>query len=258
MTTDFKDQVVIITGAGQGIGFAIAKALALRGAKVVLNDVDATLAANAAESITKDGGTCMAFAGDASDVNFIKSLVSKAVLEFEKLDIAIANAGITIFGDFFTYHESQLNKVLNLNIKGTFFLAQAASLQMIKQKTGGNIVFTSSVTGHQASKDLEAYGMTKAAIELLAKTLVPSLAPHNISINAIAPGATLTERTMEDPDYEKDWSSITPNKRPAHVEDIANAALFFASRASRHVTGQTLVIDGGWTSVSPAVKGGNP
>jgi 3-oxoacyl-[acyl-carrier protein] reductase len=110
----------------------------------------------------------------------------------------------------------------------------------------------SSVTGHQAHKNLAAYGITKAALEMLAKTLVVELSPYNISINAIAPGATVTERTSEDKDYKTTWSRITPMGKPAMVEDIANAALFMVSPASRHVTGQSLVIDGGWTSVSPS------
>jgi len=110
----------------------------------------------------------------------------------------------------------------------------------------------SSVTGHQAHKNLAAYGITKAALEMLAKTLVIELSPFNISINAIAPGATITERTSEDENYMATWSRITPMGKPATVEDIANAALFMVSPASRHITGQSLIIDGGWTSVSPS------
>jgi 3-oxoacyl-[acyl-carrier protein] reductase len=109
----------------------------------------------------------------------------------------------------------------------------------------------SSVTAHQAHKDLAAYGMTKAALEMLAKTLVIELAPFHISINALAPGATITERTAEDKEYEKTWSRITPAGKPATVEDIASAALFMLSPSSRHMTGQSLIVDGGWTSVSP-------
>ena len=110
----------------------------------------------------------------------------------------------------------------------------------------------SSVTGHQAHKNLAAYGMSKAALEMLAKNLVIELSPYQININAIAPGATATERTTEDPMYEKTWSRITPIGRPASVKDIASAALFFVSGAAKHITGQTLVVDGGWTSVSPS------
>ena len=87
---------------------------------------------------------------------------------------------------------------------------------------------------------------------MLAKTLVVELSEHNISVNAIAPGATVTERTSDDPEYVPVWSRITPMGRPAQVQDIANAALFLVSPASRHITGQSLVVDGGWTSVSPS------
>ena len=110
----------------------------------------------------------------------------------------------------------------------------------------------SSVTGHQAHKNLAAYGMTKAALEMLAKTLVVELSPFHITINAIAPGATLTERTASDPEYENTWSRITPTGRPATVNDIAHAALFLVSPQAGHITGQSLVVDGGWTSTSPS------
>jgi NAD(P)-dependent dehydrogenase (short-subunit alcohol dehydrogenase family) len=94
--------------------------------------------------------------------------------------------------------------------------------------------------------------MTKAGIEMLAKNLVSELSEYKITVNAIAPGATLTERTNEDAEYEKIWSAITPLGRPANVEEVANAALFLVSPLSKHITGQTLIVDGGWTSVSPS------
>jgi len=247
----FVNQVALITGAGQGIGFEIARQLAANGASVILNDIDETKARQAAEKINKNG-VCHAMAGDAADISFIKQMTDEAVNRFGKLTIAIANAGITLYGDFLSYKPESLEEVMRVNLHGSFFLTQASALQMKKQKEGGSILLMSSVTGHQAHKDLAAYGMTKAALEMLAKTLVIELSPHNISINAIAPGATKTERTAEDAQYEKTWSNITPAGRPATVEDIANAALFMVSPASRHITGQTLIIDGGWTSVSPS------
>jgi len=135
---------------------------------------------------------------------------------------------------------------------GSFFLAQAAAKQMKQQQTGGSILFMSSVVGHQAHKDLAAYAITKAGLEMLAKNLVIELSPYKITVNAIAPGATLTERTVHDPDYENTWSRITPIGRAATTTDIANAALFMVSDKAKHITGQSLIIDGGWTSVSPS------
>ena len=248
----FHDHVVIVTGAGQGIGFEIARQLALQGASVVLNDIDKTLIGSATEKIKAEGGNCVGLSGDAGDVSFINDMVKRAVNEFGKLNIAIANAGITLFADFFDYTPDAFNKVTQLNLAGSFFLAQTAAKQMKQQGTGGSILFMSSVVGHQAHKNLAAYAITKAGLEMLAKNLVVELSPYNINVNAIAPGATLTERTLGDGEYEKTWSRITPLGKPATTNDIANAALFFVSPGSRHITGQSLIIDGGWTSVSPS------
>ena len=118
---------------------------------------------------------------------------------------------------------------MQVNLGGTFFLAQAASNQMKKQASGGSLLFTSSVTGHQAHKDLAAYGMSKAALEMLAKNLVIKLSQYKINVNTIAPGATLTERTLDDPEYAATWSGLTPMGCPASVTDIASAVLFLVS-----------------------------
>jgi 3-oxoacyl-[acyl-carrier protein] reductase len=142
-----------------------------------------------------------------------------------------------------------MDEILRINIKGTFFLIQLLSKKLKEHNLGGSIVLTSSVTGHIAHPDLAAYGMTKAALNQLAKNLVIDLSPHHIRINTVSPGATLTERTLSDQNYHRSWSDITPMGTPAHVDDIADAVLFFLSNRSKHVTGQNLVVDGGWTSV---------
>jgi glucose 1-dehydrogenase len=249
----FKNKVAIVTGAGQGIGLEIASQLAKEGAHVFLNDIDLGLAHKAAKHIIEEtGGNCIAVPGDSSDTVFIQQMVDTAAAQFGHLDIVIANAGITLFGDFFTYTPEAFFRVMQVNLGGTFFLAQAAANQMKKQDSGGSLLFTSSVTGHQAHKDLAAYGMSKAALEMLAKNLVIELSPYKINVNTIAPGATLTERTLDDPAYAATWSRITPMGRPATVSDIANTALFLVSEKAKHITGQTLIVDGGWTSVSPS------
>lgn len=251
-TNEFDGQVAIVTGAGQGIGLEIARQLASKGACVLLNDVDPGLAEKATAQINTKGGRSFPLAGDAGDIQFIEEMVGQAVKQFGKLTIAVANAGITLFGEFLEYPVSSLQKVMHVNLQGSFFLAQMAARQMIRQKSGGSILLMSSVTGIQAHQHLAAYGMTKAALKMLAKNLVIDLSPHQITINTIAPGATVTERTLADPEYLKSWSGITPMGRPATVEDIAAAALFMVSPPAKHITGQNLTIDGGWTSVSPS------
>jgi glucose 1-dehydrogenase len=252
MLRQFENKTVIVTGAGCGIGFEIASQMAQRGARVVLNDIDEQLVTRAAAIITEQQGACIGVAGDASDPTFITDLIAQATDHFKTIDVAIANAGITLFGDFFDYKPESLYKVLYTNIGGSFLLAQQCARVMRLQPNGGSILLMSSVTAHQAHKNLAAYAMSKAAIEMLAKNLVMELSPFKIRINAIAPGATATERTQEDPDYVKTWSAITPLQRPASSEDIAQAAMFLTSDEARHITGQTLIIDGGWTAVSPS------
>lgn len=247
-------KVAIVTGAGQGIGFEICHRLVRAGAAVILNDVDSVAATNAADDICRRASAerCIAVPGDSSDLSVIATLVDTAVQRFGKLDIAVANAGITLFGEFLTYPAKSFFDVMRVNLGGTFFLAQAAVRQMKKQGHGGSLLFTSSVTGHQAHKNLAAYSMSKAAIEMLAKNLVIEISGDNINVNTVVPGATLTTRTMEDANYNRTWSALTPMRRPATVDDIANAALFLVSDEARHITGQSLIIDGGWSSVSPS------
>ncbi|MBN3583895.1 SDR family oxidoreductase [Algoriphagus aestuarii] len=246
-------KTAIITGAGQGIGLAIAEKLAAESINLVLNDLEEALITDACKRISHiHGMNAVPVAGDSSKQEVINEMIEAAITNFGTVDIVVANAGITLFGSFLEYSREDFMEVTRVNQAGTFFLTQAAALIMKNQKNGGAILLTSSVTAHQSHENLAAYAMSKAAVEMLAKNLVLELAPLGIRINTIAPGATMTNRTALDSNYEKTWSNLTPLGRPASPEDIAAAAAFLVSDGSKHITGQTLVVDGGWTSISPS------
>lgn len=249
----FTNKTAVITGAGIGIGFEIARALAERGGNVILNDLDGGLAREASDKINEMGGKCIPVAGDSSDLACIDLMISRGVAEFGTIDIAVANAGITTFGHFLDYSLENFQRLSKVNLQGTFFLAQRAARQMVRQQTGGRIILMSSATGVTYHPDLTAYGMSKAAIMHLAKILGVELAKHRITVNAVSPGATLTERTiqLENGKFKEEWDRTTPTGKCATTEDIAHAALFLLSDQAGQITGQTIVVDGGWTSMSP-------
>lgn len=253
----FIGKTAIITGGANGIGFAIAKHLQNEGANVVVSDIDAEATSLAVDKINRNCSYCDARAyplvGDAGDPEFIRQMVDFAAnIKDSKLEMIVANAGLTEFGNFFEFSPESFQKVMDLNLRGTFFLAQAAAKLMKEQGGGGNIVLIGSNVGARAYENLAAYGVSKAGISMLAKQLVLPLGPLDISINCVSPGATLTERTMkEEPDYAGTWAKLNPNGRVGTPEDIAHTVSFMLSPQSRHITGQTLLVDGGWTAYGP-------
>lgn len=250
-------KVSIITGAATGIGYKLAERLLNLGHCVVLNDVDDSALNSAADKLKSTTGkeSLALVSGDAGSLDTIDALLSTAQSQYGRIDNTIANAGITTFGRFLDYQPEQLNELLSVNIQGSFFLAQRTAQALIANKQQGRILFMSSVTGIQYHPDLSAYGMTKAALRMLARNLGAELAQHGITVNCVAPGATTTERTEQDPDYAKTWSELTPTGRASTPEDIAAAACFLLSDEAAQITGQTLVVDGGWTLRSPVGAG---
>ena len=250
---DFENQRVIVTGAGCGIGFEICRQFALQGAEVGLNDIDKAKSVEAAERINcetgKDSVKPMSF--DIADVSACK----KAVSDFSAdngLDVFIANAGITVFSSFRETEEDDFDRLCQVNLKGTYFSVQAAAEEMISSGRKGSVVLMSSVTGIQAHRNLSAYGMTKAAVRMLTKSLSEELGDYGINVNAVGPGATLSERTVkDDPVYAEGWRKVTPNRMVGKPEDVAHTVLFLANRKSAHISGEIIMVDGGWTITSP-------
>ena len=254
----FAGKAVLVTGAGAGIGYALCRAFASAGATVALNDIDPALCQRAAQQINAslEVERVYPYACDVADVEAVHLMFQRFLETAGRLDIVIANAGITNYGEFLTYTPEAFDRLMSVNLRGSFFTAQHAARIMIERHIPGRIILMSSVTGIQAHMNLAGYGITKAGIRMMAKTIALEVGKYGITANAICPGAVLTERTLQDdPHYERHWASVTPTERVGDVEDIVAAALYLASPAARHVTGHTLVIDGGWSVQSPLPTG---
>lgn len=256
--TSLQGKVAIVTGGSREIGTAMAETLADAGAAVVLaHHAEPELAEAVVARIRASGGHAIAEEADLSSVADNQRLVARAVEVFGRLDIFVANAGLTMWGPFLEVGEAAWDSVIDLNLKGSFFGAQAAARQMVAQRTpastdpyGGRIVFSSSVTGVVALPNCSPYAVTKAGLRHLATVLALELGPYGITVNALGIGATLNERNLRDnPDYESHWAGMIPTRRCGRPEDAAAALRYLVSPEAHMVNGHTLLIDGGWTTV---------
>lgn len=246
-------RVAIVTGANREIGAAMAAALARAGARVLVAHFgEPDRAAEAVRDIREAGGEAEPWEADLTAVAANQQMVARAVALWGRLDILVANAGLTAHIPFLDTDEQTWDALVALNLRGSFFGAQAAARQMISQGSGGRIVFSSSVTGVQAVPRLGAYGITKAGLLHMARTLAVELGRHGITVNALGIGATLNQRNLEnDPDYRAHWDAVIPAGRVGEPEDVARALMFLVSPEAALVNGHTLMLDGGWTTTSP-------
>jgi 2-deoxy-D-gluconate 3-dehydrogenase len=245
---DLSGKVAIVTGGGMGIGFAIASRLAEAGAKVLVADRDAAAAAAAAEKI---GG--LACTTDVSEEAQVSAMVAKAVAELGGVDILVNNAGIYPTKLVLDSTKEDFEKIIHINLMGVFFASKAAAAQMIAQGRGGKIINITSIDAlHPSSAGLAFYDASKHGLWGFTKNLALELAPHNISVNAIAPGGVATPGTgmgeSTNPTIAKIMESFVakiPLHRMADADEIGKVALFLASDLSSYMTGSQVVVDGG-------------
>jgi glucose 1-dehydrogenase len=241
-------KVAIITGAATGIGQDIALEFAREGASVVVDYVGNVAPDDTLAQIRALGGNAIGVAANVSDPAQVQSLIQQTVAKFGKLDILVNNAGIEKKIAFVDYPLDEWQKILAVNLTGPFLCAQAAARQMIAQGNGGRIINISSVHEDLPMPTNAPYCASKGGLRMLMRTIAVELAPHNITVNNIGPGAVFTPI---DEDVEKDAKlnaailAEIPLGRWGQPRDIANMAVYLASDDASYVTGSTFFVDGG-------------
>ncbi|MEA3208909.1 MAG: 3-oxoacyl-[acyl-carrier protein] reductase [Chthoniobacter sp.] len=242
----FGNQVAIVTGAGRGIGQAIAQRLASEGARVAVVSRTEQNALQTAEAINaKHAGLAKAYAVDVAQTAPVKKLVEQILADFSRIDILVNNAGLTRDGLAMRMSEADWDVVIDTNLKGAFNFIQAVMRTMVKQRSG-HIINIASVAGIMGNAGQANYAASKAGLIGLTKTIARELASRNITCNAVAPGFIATDMTDVLPEAIKTGViSQIPLGRFGAVEDIAGAVAFLASSEATYITGQTLTVDGG-------------
>lgn len=240
-----KDKVAMITGGGRGIGREIALLLAENGANIVLVDVDENTLAATAKEIEAKNVKVMASRTDVTSTSDTEKLADEIINKFGHIDIVINNAGITRDNLIMRMKEDEWDKVLSINLKGTFNCTRAVARYMMKQKKG-KIVNIASIIGIGGNAGQANYAASKAGVIALTKSAAKEFASRNINVNAIAPGFIQTAMTdvLKDEVKQKILERI-PLARLGTSKDVAQAVLFLVSPAADYITGQTLVVDGG-------------
>ena len=241
-----KNKIALITGAGRGIGRAIAIALAKEGAEVVINyNGSEERAKEVKQTIEENGGKASMYKCNVSDFAACEAMIKDIVKEYGHLDILVNNAGITKDGLLMKMSEEDFDKVLDTNLKGTFHTIRAALRQMIRQRSG-RIINMASVVGVSGNAGQANYAASKAGVIGLTKTAAREVASRGITVNAVAPGFIETDMTEVLPEKIKEASAAQiPLGKFGKAEDVANAVAFLASEDAGYITGQVLHVDGG-------------
>ena len=243
--SQLANQIAVVTGAGRGIGRAIALKFAAEGADVVCVSRTAENSEKVAGEIRALGRKAWAFAVDVSDAKSVNAAAEKILAEAGKVDILVNNAGITRDGLLMRMSDEDWDTVLNTNLKGAFLFTRALSRSFLKQRSG-RIINVASIIGLVGNAGQCNYAASKAALIGFTKSAAKEMASRGVNVNALAPGFIETDMTAG---LKEEWKAELLKKIPLNclgqAEDIAHAALFLASPASRYITGQVLTVDGG-------------
>ena len=242
-----KTKVSIVTGASRGIGRAIAEALSKEGSSVALVDIDTGPLEEASSKIKEEGKKAFAIRTDVSDPEAVESMVSEVVQRFGSVDILVNNAGIILRGVFTALARKDWERVLSVNLGGTFNCCKAVVPRMI-EKGGGKIVNISSIAGKIGDITASpAYGTSKGAINTLTKSLARQLAPYGINVNAVAPHAIETDMSAQwSEEKRREVISSIPLKRMGRPEEVAALVVFLATEVAGFITGEVININGGF------------
>lgn len=245
---ELTGRTAVITGGARGIGKACAQGLAEMGANLALLDIHEKNLAKAVQELSELGTKVKSYLCDVTDAQAVADTVQKARETFGSLDILVNSAGKTIWAKAEEMTEQQWDEVMNLNLKGAFLCCQAVGRVMIEQKRG-SIINIASMSGSVVNTPQcqVAYNASKAGLMHLTRSLAVEWAPHNVRVNSISPGYTLTEMTQTVPEYHEGWIKLIPMRRMAEPREIVGAVVYLASDASSYVTGHDLVIDGGYS-----------
>jgi len=252
------DKTAVITGAGSGIGRALARGFAKEGACVTIADINSDQAESVAREIEGAGGNAVAIHADVSKKQDVRQLVEKTVERWGKIDVLVNNAAIVGAPPLncLDIREETWERTLAVNLTGVLLCSQCAARKMIQQNTGGKIINISSISGQVYIGAAPNYHVSKAGIIMLTKAMAVEFAQYSIQVNAIGPGLIETPSTkplLEIPGNREYATNTVPGKRIGRPYDIVGPALFLASRESDFVTGQTIFVDGGFLYFNPTV-----